>query len=441
MNDQTLRATMCPSCGTPAAPGESFCRNCGVQLAAPTAAVIPPTQVAPHAPTITAPPPPPHSPPQYQAPPVAAPPKKRRSKLMMGCLVIIGLGVAALGAGGIYVWYATSYTPPVRQAAAVPERAAGTLSEFPVDKDTQPTTVQTEDLGGTTTAKAETNTGTKLPPGVTKTSLAKGATSLTSSTYKKTPVGSTTPTGGDIYINVVTATPGQTGFVDGLASSVKTSMGGTMTSVTVQSPKGATYAGSHIVSAQGNVYVLAKQGSDIVIIIYGADPSVSTNVDNLAKNVGNGEGLIDYPETKESLWTLPAQTPSELTLIEINTITGAQIEASINSGGDLPSEMRPFIPDRLTGARYLDSSQQEWAVLNLQYGSSFQAWRTWLLARGALGLGGGETTTVREVSGIHLNQDGKRIMLFQKGPYLVLISGPTGAPVDRFVGLGNRIQV
>lgn len=438
MSDPTLKATICSKCGTPAAPGEAFCRNCGAQLFAPTAAVVPPTQAAPHAPTITAPPP---APPQYQAPPIVAPPRKKRSKLMMGCLIIIGLvGIVAL-AGGAYVWYATSYTAPVRQAAAVPDRAAGTLSEFPVDKDTQPTTVQTEALGGTTTSKAETNTGTKLPPGVTKTSLAKGATSLTSSTYKKTPVGSAAPSGGDIYINVVTAMPGQTGFVDGIASAVKTSMGGTITGVTVTSPKGATYAGSHIVSAQGNVYILGKQGSDIVIIIYGADPSVSSNVDNLAKNVGNGEGLIDYPETKESLWTLPAQTPSELTLVEINTITGAQIEASINSGGDLPSEMRPFIPDRLTGARYLDGSKQEWAVLNLQYGSSFQAWRTWLLARSALGIGGGETTTVREVTGIHLNQDGKRIMLFQKGPYLILLSGPTGAPVDRFVALGNRIQV
>ena len=196
MNDQTLKATICSQCGTPAAPCEAFCRNCGAQLFAPTVAAVPPTQAAPHAPTMTAPPP---APPQYQAPPTAAPPRKKRSKLMMGCLIFICLiGVAAL-AGGAYVWYATSYTPPVRTANAVPERAAGTLSEFPVDKDTQPTTVQTDALGGTNTAKAETTTGTKLPPGVTKTNLAKGATSLTSSTYKKIPVGSATPaTGGDI---------------------------------------------------------------------------------------------------------------------------------------------------------------------------------------------------------------------------------------------------
>lgn len=440
MSDPTLKATLCPKCGTPAAPGESFCRNCGAQLFAAAATPLPPTQAAPQASTITAPPP--ASPPQYQAPATAAPPKKRRSKLMVGCLVIIGLGVAGLLAGGGYVWYRTSYRPPVRQAPAVPERAAGTLSEFPVDKETQPTTVESETLGTTTKTETSTTT-TKLPPGVTKSSLAKGATAMTSSTYKKTPAGSATTTGsaGDIYICVLTAMPGQTGFVDGIATSVKTSTGGTLTKVTVQSPKGVTYAGSHIMGAQGNVYVLAKQGADIVIILYGADPSVSASVDNLAKSVGNGEGLIDYPETKESLWTLPAQTPSELTLVQISTMTGTQIESQIGTNGDLPSEFRPFIPDRLTTARYNDPSKQEWAVMNLQYSSSFQAWRTWLLARSALGLGGGSTTTVRDVDGIYLNQEGKRVMLFQKGPYLIFMSGPTSAPVDRFVALGNQIQV
>ena len=443
MSDPTLKATMCTSCGTPAAPGESFCRNCGVQLFQPTVAAPQRSAGPPPASTIAAPPP---IAPQYRPPSAAAPPvKKRRSKLMLGCLVIIGLGVAALGAGGIYVWYRTSYTAPVRTAPEVPERAAGALTEFPVDNDksspSEPGSVQTESLGGST-AKSETSAGTKLPPGITKTSLAKGATTMTSSTYKpKKPSGSVTTTAGDVYICVLTAISGQPGFIDSLVTSVKTSTSGQVSSVQVQSPKGATYAGSHIVSSQGNIYVLGKQGSDIIVILYGADPSANSIVDRLAKNVGNGEGLNDYPETKESLWTLPAKTPSELTLVEINTMTGAQIESSIGSGGDLPSEMRPFIPTRLTGARYNDASKQEWVVLNLQYDSSFQAWRTWLLARGALGLGGGETTKVRDVDGIYLNQEGKRIMLFQKGPYLIFLSGPGGAPVDRFVTLGNQIQV
>jgi len=431
MSDPTLKATICPHCGTPAAPGEGFCRNCGKQLFAPT---------------ITAPPP---AVPSLQPASFAQPAKKGRSKLMMGCLVIIGLGLVAAGVGGIYIWRRTSYSPPVRKAPAVPERAAGTMTEFPVDNDkdapAKPTSVQTEALSGTT-AKAGGSSATRLPPGIDRAKLSKGATTMTSSTYKAKPKTPTSQTPADssktdIYICVLTAMPGQTDFGDGLAASVVQATSGTRTGVKVQSPKGAVYTGSKIRSPQANVYVLTKLGADIVILIYGSDPSTQDVVDRLAQNVGNGEGLNDYPEVKESLWTLPATTPSDLTLQEISTLNGAQIESSIGSGGDLPSEMRPFIPERLTSARYTDKGRQEWIALNLEYGSSFQAWRTWLLARGALGLGGAQTTTVRDVDALYLNQDEKRILIFQKGPYLIFLSGPGAAPVDRLVALGNQIQV
>jgi len=48
---------------------------------------------------------------------------------------------------------------------------------------------------------------------------------------------------------------------------------------------------------------------------------------------------------------------------------------------------------------------------------------------------------VRDVDGIYLNQEGKRILLFQKGPYLIFLSGPANSSVDRLVALGNQIQV
>jgi hypothetical protein len=437
MNDPTLKAIVCPQCGVPAAPGESFCRNCGKQLLAPTMTAPPPLI------------PPVQTPPGYTPPPYAPPAKKRRSPLMMGCLVIIGLVFVALGAGGIYVWRRTSYTPPVRKAPDIPQRAAGTMTEFPVDNDAsapaKPSSVRTESLSGDA-AKSGNSSSTKLPPGIDRSKLSKGATTMTSSTYKSQPKtsqpsSSSDSTKSEIYICVLTAMPNQSDFGDGLAASVVQATNGTKTGVKVQSPKGATYTGSKIRSPQANVYVLNKQGSDVVILIYGTDSSTQDVVDRLAQNVGNGEGLIDYPEVKESLWTLPAATPSDLTLQEISTISGAQIENSIGSGGDLPSEMRPFIPERLTSARYTDSGQKEWVALNLEYGSSFQAWRTWLLARGALGLGGAQTTTVRDVDALYLDQDGKRIMIFQKGPYLIFLSGPSGSSVDRFVALGNQIQV
>ena len=452
MDDATLKVTTCLHCGTLAAPGEAYCRNCGKPLFAPT--MTAPTPVVPGVqprPTVAAgyQQPPPGMPP-FQPPPASAPPvRKKRSPLMMGCLVIIGLIVVGVAAGGIYVWRRTSYTPPVRQAPAIPERAAGTMTEFPVDNDPNapaaPTSVQTETLGGET-AKNASSSPAKLPPGIDRAGLSKGATTMTSTTYvpgPKKPSGATSTgsTKNEIYICVLTAMPNQPNFVNGLAASVVSATSGTRTGVRVQSPKGAVYTGSKIRSPQANVYVLNKQGGDIVILIYSPDPSTGDVVDRLAKNVGNGQGLIDYPEVKESLWTLPATIPADLTLQEIYTISGAQIENSIGSGGDLPSEMRPFIPERLTSAHYTDAGRQEWLALNLEYGSTFQAWRTWLLARSALGLSGAQSTTVRDVDALYLDQEGKRILVFQKGPYLIFLSGPSGATVDRMVALGNGFQV
>jgi hypothetical protein len=368
---------------------------------------------------------------------------------MLGCLVILGLLLVAVAAGGIYVWRRASYTPPVRTAPDIPQRAAGTLTEFPVDNDpnapARPTSVHTEALTGAT-AKAEGYTPTKLPPGIDRPSLSKGATTMTSATYKPKPKNqpaSTMPsTKDEVYICVLVAT-NQPGFTEGLAESVVTATGGQQKGVRVQSPKGPIYVGSSVRSSQGTVYVLNKQGGEIVILIYAPDPSMQSVVDRLAQNVNNGEGLNDYPEIKNAFWTLPAQTPTDLTLVEINTLTSAQIENSMGSGrgSDLPPEMRSFIPDRMTAARYVDSSRQEWVAMNLEYGSSFQAWRTWLLARGALGLGGAQSTTVREVDGLYLNQEGKRLLVFQKGPYLIFLSGPAAASQERLVALGNQFQV
>jgi hypothetical protein len=364
------------------------------------------------------------------------------------------VGVAA---GGIYIWRSASYTPPERKAPAVPERAAGTMTEFPVDNDPNapatPTSVQTEALGGTVakSSSSSSESSTKLPPGVDRTKLSKGATSMTSSTYRPRSKGSsgTTRTGGDVYINVVNTMPNQPNYGSGLVTSIVNATNGQQTGVRVQSPNGAVYVGSRITSATANVYVLNKQGADIVIILYADDPSNRSLLDRLAQNVGNGQGLMDYPEMKESLWTLPATTPPGLTLIEINTITGAQIENQIarssGSGGDdvqkILAQMRPFIPYQLTGAKYVDAGNKEWVSLNFQYESSFQAWRTWLLARSALGLGGAQSITVRDVNGLYLDQEGMRILVFQKGPYLIFLSGPSGTAIDRLVGLGNQFQV
>ncbi|HUE82850.1 MAG TPA: zinc ribbon domain-containing protein [Pyrinomonadaceae bacterium] len=457
MTDPTIRVPTCPNCGTLAVPGEAHCRHCGTPLVPPTiAAPSAPTQQQQGPPMPTIPVPPPGVPPVHAAPPPMAP-KKRRSPLLMGCLIFLAVLVMAGGLGGLYVWRRSSYTPPERKAPDIPERVAGTLTEFPVDNDPdaplRPTSVETEALGGAT-AKSSGSSATKLPPGVDRTGLARGATSMTSSTYrpraKTASTGSSTPADTDIYICVLRMIPNRPRFGDELATSIVKVTSGQQTGVRVQSSRGAIYTGSRIRSSQGHVYVLRKQADDILILIYSADPSNQSAIDRLAQSVGNGEGLMDYPEVKDSLWTLPASIPSGLTLQEINTVTGDQIENAIatsgsNQSGDevqrILSQMRPFIPARLTGARYTDASRQEWVTLTFQYDSTFQAWRTWLLARGALGLSGAQSTTVRDVTGLYLVQDGKGILVFQKGPYLIFVAAPPAAQMNNLIALGNQFQV
>ncbi|HEX8097886.1 MAG TPA: hypothetical protein VF507_07615, partial [Pyrinomonadaceae bacterium] len=240
MEDPTLKALTCPRCATPSAPGESYCRNCGNAL-------IPPT-VAAQTPTIPAPPAqaaPPFTPaaqpaaPAYPSQP-AAPVRKRRSPLLMGCLIFLCVLVALGAIGGIYVWRQTTYTPPTRQAPDLPERAAGTITEFPVDNDpnapARPTSVETETLSATASAKSTSASQAKLPPGIDRAKLSKGATAMTSSVYRRRPKSgdtSTTSARDEIYICVLKATPNSTAFVDELATSAMRSMGGQRSGVRV----------------------------------------------------------------------------------------------------------------------------------------------------------------------------------------------------------------
>ncbi|HEX6729705.1 MAG TPA: hypothetical protein VF074_06830 [Pyrinomonadaceae bacterium] len=456
MSDPTIRVPNCPQCGVLASAGESYCRQCGKPLVAQAVAApsvsgysTPSSSHPSSVPTVTTVAPP--LGPVHPAAPINVG-RKRRSPLLLGCLVFLALSVVAVTAGGIYIWRKATYSAPERSAPAIPERAASTMTEFPVDNDTNepatPTSVETEALGGTTTAKSDTASQTKLPPGVTRSGLAMGATSMTSATYRpKQKAPTTNSTSDSIYICVLTLMPHQQSFGDSLATSISREIGGQKTGVHVQSDTGFVYTGTKIRSNQENVYVLNKQGADILILIYSADPANQAIVDRLAQNVGNGQGLMDYPEVKNSLWTLPPSTPSGLTLVEISTMSRGQIEASLAGGTadddmqKILGQMRTFIPARLTGAKYTDANRKEWVTMSFEYESTFQAWRTWLLARGALGLGGAQSTTVRDVDGLFLTQDGTRILVFQKGPYLIVLTGPDSASSDRLVGLGNLFQV
>jgi hypothetical protein len=420
----TVAARICTACGTPILGLESFCRNCGHAAPGPTLA--------------------------------------RRTST--GKLALIGaitsVVVVALVGGVVWVtlFRGLSYTPPDRKPPAIPERLAGTMTEFPVDTDTksdgrmEPGSVITQDLGaGGSTSSSQQVPQKWLPPGVTRARLPQVAGTMTSAAYRpRRRPGATTESAVDqVYVHVLRALQNQVQqLVDELARSVTQATGGSRTGVRVQSPGGVVYTGSRIQSPQISVYVLQRQGSDIVILIYGASPAVRDATARLAGNVGNGQGLNDAPTIQTTVWTLPRQPPTDFVLQSVNTLSGDELfsSADFQSAGndqqtrELINKVRQFIPERITTARYRDGSRRDWNVYVYDYESTRRAWNTWFFLRWTVGLSG-QSVTVAGTDGLYIDTDQGRALVFQKGPYLIAIQGPSGSDVPSLVDLANRFQV
>jgi hypothetical protein len=427
----------CPACGAAVDPGDNFCGVCSN-----------PVPAAPAAP-----------------PPMAAR-AAGGGKLGAGAVVAIVavvVIVAVIGGVGWFAYRAMSYSPPDRRQPQLPERAAGTLTEFPVDTDpnspVRPDSVVTQNFsdGGARTSAQKVQTPEKwLPPGVPPQSLPQRADAMTSATYRTGPANkaSTTPaakTDDSVFVHVLNTRPNQPSAGGDIADSVQRATRGERTGVRVNSPDGDLYTGSRIRTPQISVYVLDKENSAIVIIIYAPTPQVAATADRLAQNVGNGEGLNDYPDAQSALWTLPATPPDDLELQEVNTVTAAEMEGSLRqdagtAGGgaeleQLLAQVRQFIPERLTRARYEDRARRDWNVAVGDYGSSARAWTTWQMLRWTAGVSVMQSVTVPGGDGLYADKDGQAVLIFHKGPYLILVVGPGATPAERLTALAASFQV
>jgi hypothetical protein len=294
----TFGARICQSCGTPIVAGETFCRNCGDSAA-----------------TVVA--------------------KTERTSIGQMALIGAGTALAVLLVFGVFGWFtlanAFAYAPPERKPPAMSERTAGTLTEFPVDTDANapmtPESVIAEDLQNAPKDSSDNQTAKRLPPGVNRENLKqRGGTTLTTTVYRRRPKAEqpatiSTPVG-EIYICVLRITPGQ---ADAIAIEIVKATSGNRSGTRIQSPRGRIYVGSKIQTPQTLIYVLEKQGADTLILIYSPTPAMNDAAIRLAGNVGNGEGLNDYPETQNALWTLPQQKQSDLVLIDFSTQTRAEM--------------------------------------------------------------------------------------------------------------------
>ncbi|MCI0490831.1 MAG: DUF5684 domain-containing protein [Blastocatellia bacterium] len=423
----------CPNCRAPAGPAETFCRNCRAPL---------------------------------PAPPVTA-------RMPMGKMVPVAmaavLGTAVLTGG--FAWYMfireIPYTPPAREQPELPERAQGTLTEFPVDTDpdspARPSSVVTQEFERASTRSAPAKVQVPrewLPAGVDRESLPRRASAITSAAYSpqrpRVASGSDSPpsanSGPDTYVHVM-STSGNRKAGEEIAGEISRASHGSRTGVRVDSPSGSTYTGARIQTPRTTIYVLNKQGGDIVIIIYAPEPEGQAIAERLAANVGNGGGLNDYPEVKDSLWSLPADPPDDLILVEVNSLTRAEmerplLEAESSGSGEsyaevqrMLAQVRRFIPERLTAARYVDGSRRDWGVIQCDFGSTRRASNNWFFLRWTVGLSGMESVRVSDVDGLYANQGDERLLMFQKGPYLMFLVGPSAAPLERLAGLANRFQI
>ncbi len=415
----------CQSCGMPIVADESFCRNCGDSAV-----------------TVVA---------------------RRRSSI--GRMVLTGAGAAfaVLLVSGFFGWFALArvlaYTPPERKSPEIPERTKGTMTEFPVDTDQNapmvPESVVAEDLQNPPNAAgsiiSDKQTAKRLPPGVNRESLKKrGGTSLTTTVYRRRPKAqpptTLTPPNEEIYICVLRINPGQ---ADAIALEIVKATNGNRSGTKVQSPRGGIYIGSKIQTPQTLIYVLEKQGAETLILIYSPTPALNDAAARLAGNVGNGEGLNDYPETKNTLWTLPQQKPSDLVLVDFKTVTRPEMglsESDVKSAGKneetrkLVEYFSQFIPERAIHARYQDASRRNWEVVIYDYNSTGRAWNTWLFLSWTVGLGG-QSISLKKGTGIFVDPGDGRALLFQRGPYLIYIQVPTATPIEKIVSFGNGIQV
>src|SRR5581483_8882255 len=173
-----------------------------------------------------------------------------------------------------------------------------------------------------------------LPPGLDRDSVRSRVNAMTSVSYRPQSQTSSSARGKEragatdqVYVHVIDRPANQPDTGEVIADNITQTTRGERGGVRVDSPGGDVYIGSRIRTAQIIVFVLDKQGSGIVIIIYAPTPETQSLAERLATNVGNGQGLNDYPEVQGSIWTLPQRQQDDLVLKEMNTLTSDEVFA------------------------------------------------------------------------------------------------------------------
>ena len=405
---------LCPACGRPECATEEFCGYTGQRIAASRPVPPPPAQ-APSGAIATA---------------------------IIAMLLTAGVGYLAT------VLFSSSRSPESRKTAAnLPKAVAGRMTEFPVDTaatPARPSSVATHSLRRGPNGRVAGPPPSSLPPSITPATLARVGETVTTATYQ------TAPQDPPVNVHVIDKFPGAGADSESIAQA--SAYGSDqVTRVRVESPKGGTYTGYRINSAQAVTIILDKDSGGVMILIHAGSPSVKATAERLAANVGNGGGLLEDPDIGPEVARQSAsQAPAGFDLVESQAYFGANIDrqidelkqsAGVRFGPEadvLVAKAKSLLPGRMVHSVYRDGGRGEFRSIIGDYGSGWKAMSVWLLLRATAGISDSGAVSIRGGDGISLRQDGKDYILFRRGGCLGVIEAPIGQAA-RAAQLGEAV--
>lgn len=443
----------CGNCNGPLEPGDEFCGSCGKGV--PKVVSV--------------------------AQPVAVPPPQGR--LGCGTLLLAGMLLMFLSCGGglaYFFLYTPKYTPPDRKEPHFPPLLSTTMETFPLDTEpgdpgpdgnpvppeehAQPRIViieryvpyippgwderderafpQPPDSSSTPSDRSEFSPES-LPPGLPPSDLPQFFEGSTQAEYGN-------QLGQRVTVTGFVPQPG-VGSRDIGDRIARRASGGTITDVRTRGPGGSVIAtGQRIITSTIVVYVLVHQRTGQIFVIYAPDAASIPLATRLANNVGNSRGLLDL-RCRHLINVLPASQPPFLTLIRMRTVDVREMEnakqelrdaaGSDSQAQELVTQIEFIMPNQLVACLYHDQSQQEWISLVCEYESPAKATQLYRGIYLTFGWGKDGSTEVSGTSGIYFDDEQHRLLVFQKGPYLVMVGSPISAQVEDLAALGTSLQL
>lgn len=412
---------VCPACGRSECVGDEFCGYTGQRI----------VDMKPAAPSGV---------PTAHAAPQGGP----LVKVLAVLVLVAGLGSTAFGLYSRVFSRSRASNGPTSSTSASSggggsrpiRRGAGTMSLFPVDTaaaPARPVSVVSQNLkNGDGSLKVAAKW---LPPGVNGARLKRqSASAITSAEYKNNPQDS------PVDVHVIEMPPPDASERGGNAGTVarwvSESTGAAPTGVSVKAPDGQQFGGEVVKTPQITVYALNNPEGNAVVVIYAADPAARATADRLAGNVGNGQGLNDYPQTAGTVGLIPDTLAGGLQLESSNAMDTAGMLSTdelSNVVGNTPEarqwveKTKSYMPGTVTSATYRDPNRREWNVLVGDFGNTGRSWYTWMALKLVIGLSGMQSTDAGYIS----SDANSRLLLQRKSRYIYLMRAPVDIGPER----------